>query len=157
MSRRFPIAAGLTLVLAAACGPAPADPRLLSATDQFASVLRGQGLNISVEGPVPRSTTPYFSPEAIQLAAAISEVHGPARILVFEYERESDAAAEASRVRPDGQPGDTVRITWVATPRFYRHGTLIVLYVGCDGRLLTALQNVAGAPFVTGSTPCVTS
>lgn len=139
------------------CDRAPNEPSRVSATDQFAAALRAQGLGLSIEGAVPTWTTPYFSPQATQLAAPISEVHGPARILVFEYEREADAAAEAANVRPDGQPSRTSLITWVATPRFYRQGRLIALYVGCDARILGALQNVAGSPFVVGATPCTRS
>jgi len=158
MSRRLVAAALAVFALGTgACDQAPTEPNRLSATDLFAAALRAQGLSVSVEGAVPTWTTPYFSPQATQLAAAISEVHGPARILVFEYKREADAAAEAANVRSDGQPSRTSLITWVATPRFYRHGRLIALYVGCDARILGALQTVAGSPFVVGSTPCTLS
>lgn len=92
-----------------------------------------------------------------QLAAPISEVQGSARILVFEYEREAEAAAEAANVRTDGQPSRTSLITWVSTPRFYRQGRLIFLYIGRDARILAARQSVAGSPFVVGSTACTLS
>lgn len=158
MSRKLiATALGVLALATSACDQAPNEPTRLSATDQFAAALRAQGLSVRIEGALPSWTTPYFSPQATQLAAPISEVHGPARILLFEYEREADAVAEAANVRPDGQPSRTALITWVATPRFYRQGRLIALYVGCDARILGALQNVAGPPFVVGSTPCTLS
>lgn len=62
----------------------------------------------------------------------------PGANLVFAYEREAEAAAEAANVLSDGQTSRTWLITWVSTPRVYRQGRLIVLYVGCDARILAA-------------------
>ena len=57
-------------------------------------------------------------------------------------------------VSADGQPGPLSRITWVSTPRFYRQGPLIVVYVGCAAGILQALDATLGRAFVVGTTPC---
>ena len=156
LSRRL-TAAGTILALSTACSGSPNEPRVPSATQQFSAALGAQGLPVVVGGLVPRSSTPYFSIASTELTISRSAAHGSEHVLVFEYEHEAAAAAEAARVRPDGQPSPTMMVSWVATPRFYRQRQLLVLYVGCDQQLLAALQSVIGAPFVTGVTPCSVS
>jgi hypothetical protein len=77
------------------------------------------------------------------------------QIRAFEYPSAEAAAAEARLISEDGQPSPTARITWVSTPRFYRQGSMIVLYVGCSTEILQALEATLGAPIVVGRTPCV--
>ena len=62
--------------------------------------------------------------------------------------------SEAALISPDAQPGPTVRVSWVSTPRFYRQNAMIVLYVGCDPAIVRGLQNTVGTPIVVGPTPC---
>jgi len=135
----------------------PLEPSPSAATQELLAALRQRGLRVTIEGDVPRSQTPYFSVTARRLLVEGSAVHGPARIEVFEYASRSAASADAAKVSADGQPNPSARITWVATPRFYRQDILIVLYVGCDQDVVAALGAVLGPPFVVGTTPCVTT
>lgn len=135
----------------------PAEPGRSGAIEQLLGALRQRGLRVTLEGAVPRSQTPYFSVTAQRLLVEASAVHGSARIEVFEYASPSAAASDAAKVSADGQPSPSARITWIATPRFYRQERLIVLYVGCDLEVVAALGAVLGSPFVTGTTPCVSN
>ena len=48
--------------------------------------------------------------------------------------------------------GTTVsHVDWMATPHFYRRGSLIVLYVGDDVATLQLLRDVAGPQFAGGT------
>ena len=133
----------------------PLEPSPSTALEQLIGALRQRDLRVTLEGDVPRSQTPYFSVTARRLLVEGSVVHGPARVEVFEYASPSAASADAAKVSADGQPNPSARITWVATPRFYRQDRLIVLYVGCDQDVVAALGAVLGLPFVVGTTPCV--
>lgn len=76
------------------------------------------------------------------------------RLSAFEYPSADAATADAARVSADGQPNPLAQITWVSTPRFYRQGALIVLYVGCTAEIVQALDGTLGPAFVVGAPPC---
>ena len=42
-------------------------------------------------------------------------------------------------------------ITWAVPPHFYKAGKLVVLYVGCDGDVIDALQETMGPQFAGGA------
>lgn len=101
-----------------------------------------------MEGVISPNVNRFFSVPAHQIVIDSS------RVSAFEYSSVEAAAGEAAMVSPDGQPNPVARITWVRTPRFYRQGRIIVLYVGCSTELIRALDEVMAAPFVIGVTPC---
>ena len=126
----------------------PLEPTSSTTLDQFVQALRQQGLNVSLAGEIPSEVNRFFSVPAQQVRVNNAQVNA------FVYPSADAAAAEASLVSDDGQPSPTVRVSWVSTPRFYRKGALIVLYVGCAPEIVQSLQVAVGAPLAVGRTPC---
>lgn len=71
-------------------------------------------------------------------------------VQVYEYPDEAAADADAAQIPPDGASFRTVMVTWIAPPHFFHTGRLIVLYVGNDAEVLTALEAVLGPQFAGG-------
>ena len=126
----------------------PIGPTPSATLDRFVQALRQQGVSVSVAGQIPPDVNRFFSVPAHQIRVNDGQVNA------FVYASEQDAAREAAAISGDGEPSPTVRVTWVSTPRFYREGSLIVLYVGCTPEIIQALQTAVGAPIVVGSRPC---
>jgi hypothetical protein len=136
------------LLLAVSCdSQSPLAPSS-SALDQFVQGLRQQGLTVSLGGEIRPEVNGFFSVPANRVRVNAGQVN------VFQYPTGDAAAAEAGLISEDGQPSPTVRVTWVSTPRFYRQGSLIVLYVGCSAEIVQALQATVGSPIAIGRTPC---
>jgi hypothetical protein len=135
------------LVLAVSCAN-PVGPTSSATLDQFIQALRQQGLTVSVAGQISPEVNRFFSVPAHQIRANDAQVNA------FVYPSAQDAATEAAAISADGQPSPTARVTWVSTPRFYRQGALIALYVGCSTEIVQALQATVGAPLAVGPTPC---
>jgi hypothetical protein len=143
------IAAVPYLLLAISCDDrSPLAPTSSATLDQFLHALRQQGLSVGLAGEISPQVNGFFS-----VPAHLVRVN-EAQVNAFEYSNAETAAAEAALISQDGQPGPTVRVTWVSTPRFYRQGPLIVLYVGCSAEIVQALQTAVGAPIAIGRTPC---
>lgn len=83
---------------------------------------------------------------------------GGEAIVIHEFRDAATACQEALSVSADGyaisrREGDVTRMTqidWVNTPHFYCKGQLIVVYVGDDESILTALNDLLGPPFAGG-------
>ena len=70
-------------------------------------------------------------------------------IQAYEYADAAAATKDTARIQPDGTiPGTDVM--WVAQPHFYRAGRLVIIYVGTDPAILSALKAALGAPFAEG-------
>ena len=69
---------------------------------------------------------------------------------VFEYADEAAVESDASKIKPDGTI-DGSSVSWMAQPHFYRSGRIIVIYIGTDQTVLTALSAAIGQPFATGA------
>ena len=126
----------------------PVGPTSSATLDQFVQALRQQGLTVSVSGQISPEVNRFFSVPAQQVRANDGQVNA------FVYSSAQDAATEAAAISADAQPSPTARVTWVSTPRFYRQGALIALYVGCSAEIVQALQATVGAPLAVGPTPC---
>lgn len=66
---------------------------------------------------------------------------------VFVYKSADAAERQANRISPDGTQIGNYFIEWAGPARFYRSGTLLVLYVGANQPVLDALRAVLGPPF----------
>ena len=110
--------------------------------------VRGQGVTVKLAERIPPETNGYFTVPAQQVLL------NDTRVSAFAYPTDTAAAAEAAQVSADGQPSPLARITWVSTPRFYRQGPLMVVYVGCATEIVQALDATLGRAFVVGTTPC---
>lgn len=147
---RVPMAASLVVscfLLTVSCS-SPVSPTTSIALDQFVEALRQQGLSVSLGGQISPSANGFFSVPAQQVRV------NDANVNAFVYQNAESAAKEAAGISQDGQPSPMARVTWVSTPRFYRQGALIALYVGCSAEIVQALQATVGAPLAIGPTPC---
>jgi hypothetical protein len=135
------------LMLATSCSN-PVGPTSSAALDRFVQALRQQGLTVTLAGEISPEVNRFFSVPAHQVRVNNGQVSA------FVYENAQTAAAEAALISEDGQPSPSARITWISTPRFYRQGALIVLYVGCAAEIVEALQVTVGTPIAVGRTPC---
>jgi hypothetical protein len=149
--RRVRVVVSLVLpcLLLAACEDRnPVGPTSSTTLDRFVQALRQQGLSVSLAGQISPDINRFFSVPAQQVRVNDAQVNA------FLYQNAGAAATEAALISQDGQPSPTTRVTWVSTPRFYRQDSLIVLYVGCAGDIVQALQATVGSPIVVGRTPC---
>jgi hypothetical protein len=148
--RRLLLAVSLVLpcLLLAACDRNPVGPTSSATLDRFVQALRQQGLSVSLGGQISPDINRFFSVPAQQVRVNDAQVNA------FVYQKAEAAAAEAALISQDGQPSPTTRVSWVSTPRFYHQDSLIVLYVGCTGEIVQALQATVGSPIVVGRTPC---
>jgi hypothetical protein len=147
MTRMQVVASSVMSLLLIGCS-SPVGPSSSTTLDRFMQALRDQGLTVSLAGQISPSVNRFFSVPANQVRVNGSNVNA------FVFQSADAAAAEAALISQDGQPSPTVRVTWVSTPRFYRQDAMIVLYVGCAGEIVAALQKTVGAPVAVGPTPC---
>lgn len=149
--RRVRVVVSLVLpcLLLAACEDRnPVGPTSSATLDRFVQALRQQGVSVSLADQISPDINRFFSVPAQQVRVNDAQVNA------FLYQNAEAATTEAALISQDGQPSPTTRVTWVSTPRFYRRDSLIVLYVGCAGDIVQALQATVGSPIVVGRTPC---
>jgi hypothetical protein len=94
--------------------------------------------------PIGTVNQPFFTPQGQVIAIDGQDVQ------FFEYDTVADADTEADLVSPDGSSVGTSMMTWIATPHFYKSGTLIVLYVGDLSDTITILEGALGPQFAGG-------
>lgn len=70
-----------------------------------------------------------------------------ADVQIFEYQSAEEMEADAVQVSADGGSVGTSMISWMATPHFFKSGSVLVLYVGDDITILEALKNILGEQF----------
>lgn len=68
-------------------------------------------------------------------------------IAVFEYGNDEAAEADQAKIGGDGQSVGGNAVSWVGPVHFFRHGRVIVVYVGSDENLLEKLRVDAGDQF----------
>lgn len=72
-------------------------------------------------------------------------------IAVYLYESRSTMEKDASFIDEGGtgyhNGNDSVEISWVSYPHFYKDENIIVLYVGEDPGIIKALDEILGAQF----------
>jgi len=111
---------------------------VLSSAEDLAAALEAQGI-MAVKGE--RIEQPFFSVPAVLLNTADTGIQ------VFEYADEAAAQADSELVASDGSSVGTSMPFWVGAPHFFHSGKLVVLYLGSDESLLTALEAVLGPQF----------
>jgi hypothetical protein len=130
----------LLTIFATACGAAPETPDTasLESAQGLAAALQQQGLEVQIGEQISQ---PFFSVPATLLNTAETGIQ------VYEYSDASAAQAEADQVAPDGSSVGTSMPFWVGDPHFFNSDKLIVLYLGDDTGILTALESVLGEQF----------
>lgn len=100
--------------------------------------LQAAGLEVEPAGLVAQ---PFFHPRG-----EVVRVNG-ADLQVFQYPDSVRAASEAATVSPDGGTIGTMMVNWTTPPRFYRGGPLVVIELGGDEAVRSALEELFGPPF----------
>jgi hypothetical protein len=107
----------------------------------FIDALQLAGQTVEIAGPVDQ---PFFS-----VSGQIIVVNGE-DVQVFEYPESAAAEVEAAQISPDASSVGTRMISWAATPHIYTKDHLIVLYVGENDSVKSALVDVLGEPTAEG-------
>jgi hypothetical protein len=108
---------------------------------EFTDALRLDGQSVEINGPVDQ---PFFS-----VPGQIIVINGK-EVQVFEYPDSTAAEAETAQISPDASSVGTSMISWVATLHFYSKDRLIVLYVGENESVTSALNDALGEPIAEG-------
>lgn len=108
---------------------------------EFTDALQLADQSVEFAGSVDQ---PFFS-----VPGHIIVVNGE-DVQVFEYPDSAAVEAEAAQISPDASSVGTSMMSWVATPHFYTKDRLIVLYVGENESVTSALIDVLGEPIAEG-------
>lgn len=84
---------------------------------------------------------PFFT-----VTGQIIKVNG-ADVQVFEYKSAEAMENEAVLVSADGGSIGTSMVSWMATPHFFKAGSVLVLYIGDDAAILDLLKSALGEQF----------
>ncbi len=127
----------ILFVLVAGCidQQTPAESKTVKDYQSLIDNLSASGLNVTRGDEISQ---PFFS-----VKGRIIKVNGD-DVQIFEYERATDADAEAALVSPDGSTVGTSMITWISTPHFYKKEKLIVIYVGEKSEVIQGLEIALG-------------
>ena len=71
-------------------------------------------------------------------------------VLVLEFVGPNTTAAVASTISSDGNAINGQAIDWPAPPHFFQEGRIIVLYLGDDSQVISALAQILGPQFAGG-------
>jgi hypothetical protein len=143
----------MLLVVACAMPGAPATPAPTSspggagalAQDKagLLTALGNAGVTVSSTGQVEQ---PFLSVPGEAFSA------GGGTLQVFEYPDEAAARRDADKIKPDGTI-EGYSIGWVDRPHFYRAGRMLVVFLGTDPTVLSALEAALGKPFAVYTGP----
>ena len=107
--------------------------------DALVGLLREAGVTAEQTGDIVEQ--PFFT-----ATGQILKTNGE-DVQVFVYDTVEAAEEDAALVSADGSTVGTTMLMWVAPPRFYTTGHMIVLYVGEDASVASALEATLGGPF----------
>ena len=131
----------MVAMLFVACAPQGEVPAKSAAVEDLGSLskaLRDAGAIIESNETIQQE---FFTVEG-----RILKVNGT-DVQVFEYKSADAMEAEAALVAPDGGEVGTSMMMWMATPHFFKAGSVLVLYVGDDAATLDLLTSVLGEQF----------
>jgi hypothetical protein len=100
--------------------------------------LRAKGLRAESAGKIVQ---PFFT-----VVGRVIQVNGQ-DLQVFQYPDAARTNAQAALISPDGLTVATTKVHWLAPPRFYKCGKLLVIYLGDDGDVLKVLEAALGPHF----------
>ena len=102
------------------------------------SQLRAAGTNVETVGEVDQ---PFLSVTGTMIKLQGEDVQ------IFQYSSAAEMEAQAALISPDGTSVGTRKIHWIGSPHFFKHGRVLVLYVGNDKKVEKALEGVLGRQF----------
>jgi hypothetical protein len=122
--------------------------------------LRAGGATVIEGGSIRTDTSSAEASKPLLSGAGHPLLVNGERVEVYDYATTFLAAADASRISPDGSTfsagfgplgGSAASVDWIALPHFYRSGRLIVQYIGTHSDVLAALTQVLGRQFAGGT------
>lgn len=127
-------------LFAGACSPAKEGESsgALNSVEELIAALEGQGVSMTKGEQFEQA---FFSVPALLLNTDETSIQ------VFQYADQAAAQTDAELVAMDGSSVGTSMPFWVGDPHFYQKSRLIVLYLGSDENLLSALEAVMGPQF----------
>ncbi len=136
----------LSLAVTAACSSSRVNGPTseIGNSSQLAAALRAKSLSVSTLGQTSAGTNGYLSVGSIDLKV------GDDLVKVFEYSNTRQADADASLIDSEGQFGPRLHIGWISAPNFYKHGQIIVLYLGCSNEIVEILNDLMGQAIARG-------
>ncbi len=114
----------------------------MQTVESVAAALRAGGFPVRLADDT--ITQPFFAVSARVL------VIGDADLQVYQYPTSNAAAADAAKISPSGSPIGTSMPNWMRPPHIYRNDKLILIYLGDDRRVRSALEAQAG-PQIAGA------
>ncbi len=114
------------------------DDGVVSDYASLVNALRAAGAAVNPAGAVLQ---PFFAPQGQVLSVGGEDVQ------VFEFASAEEADTVTQSISADGSSIGTSIVEWIAPPHFYKAGKLIVIYVGSDSGVISALQEAMGAQF----------
>lgn len=100
--------------------------------------LLNAGLEVLPAGEVDQ---PFFAAPGKAVRASDETIQ------VFQFASAAAAIAQAKLVSADGDTVGASKPHWIDIPHFYQRGSLIVLYLGDNKKLILALEGVLGRQF----------
>lgn len=122
---------------ASAPTPTATENDLIDNVAELTDALRGQGLTVEGAG--------VSEPFLLDRGAQLLQVNGQ-QVSVWEYENVD--GANTARLFLTGPNSPLALMDFIAAPRFYQSGRMIVLFVATDADVETALTTVLGQPFL---------
>jgi hypothetical protein len=116
----------------------------IGSSSQLATALRAKSLSVTTLGQTSAGTNGYLSVGSTDLKV------GDDLVKVFEYSNTRQADADASLIDSEGQFGPRLHIGWISAPNVYKHGQIIVLYLGCSNEIVEALNDLLGQAIARG-------
>lgn len=104
--------------------------------------LQSEGLEVRTMGI---SRQPFFSVRSMNLTLNGELVY------VFDYHNVTAARNDMALVSPDAMVINNTRMRWSGTPHFFNSEEIIVLYIGENQKIITALESGMGAQFAPQS------
>lgn len=121
-----------------------ADEQLNQVFNDLVGLLQLAGAQVQNLDRALTTTLPGFSIPGRQITLNGEDLR------VFIYSSEQDARTDAAKVSPAGDQVGQSRLDLGGNARFYRTGSIIILYVGSNPQIVTLLNSVAGPPFAGG-------
>lgn len=107
------------------------------------------------QGEQPPENTPtlvqyqngdWLALPGFSVAGRVTPVGGEL-IVVYEYESDSAAETDQAKVSSDGQRVSDNAMAWAGPVHFFRHGRVMIVYVGSNEDLLAKLRADGGDQF----------
>lgn len=122
---------------ASAPTPTATENEIIDTTAELTEALRGQGLVVESDGV----SEPFLLDRGAQLLSVNEQ-----QVSVWEYENVD--GANTARLFLTGPNSPLVAVDFIAAPRFYQSGRMIVLFVAIDPDIEMVLTKVLGQPFI---------